>query len=269
VFTNHKPLLEALGQHSDPWLARQQRQLSFIAKFATRIWHIASQSNVLADPLSCPAENSLPPPPQQQLPEVVVAACGSPGTVGNRSTEVKAPSRFAVSSSHAGLTLLPSTVDLLALAAAQAQCPDCQRATTSSSLQVAVVQMQGSSIMVDTLSGVFRPLVPAAFRRPVFDAIHCLAHPGIKATRRLIPSHFVWPCLASQLAASDRGSQFCSMVWDSFILRLGIKSRLTTLYHPQSNGAIERFHRHLKDMLRARLAGSDWVNHLPWLMLGF
>ena len=31
---------------------------------------------------------------------------------------------------------------------------------------------------------------------------------------------------------------------------------------------IERFHRSLKSSLRARLAGSDWVNHLPLVMLG-
>jgi hypothetical protein len=41
--------------------------------------------------------------------------------------------------------------------------------------------------MVDTLSGVFRPLVPAAFRQPILDTIKGLAHPGIQATRR--PHH--------------------------------------------------------------------------------
>ena len=31
---------------------------------------------------------------------------------------------------------------------------------------------------------------------------------------------------------------------------------------------IERFHHSLKSSLRVRLAGSDWVSHLPLLMLG-
>ncbi len=31
---------------------------------------------------------------------------------------------------------------------------------------------------------------------------------------------------------------------------------------------MERFHRWLKDALRARLAGSDWPAHLPWILLG-
>ena len=31
---------------------------------------------------------------------------------------------------------------------------------------------------------------------------------------------------------------------------------------------IERFHRSLKSALRARLAGSNWIHHLPLVMLG-
>ncbi len=47
-----------------------------------------------------------------------------------------------------------------------------------------------------------------------------------------------------------------------------MKSQLTSPYHLQANGAVERFHRRLKDSLQARLAGSDWPSHLPWIMLG-
>lgn len=31
---------------------------------------------------------------------------------------------------------------------------------------------------------------------------------------------------------------------------------------------MERFHRRLKDSLRARLAGPHWFQHLPWVLLG-
>jgi len=31
---------------------------------------------------------------------------------------------------------------------------------------------------------------------------------------------------------------------------------------------VERFHRQLKNSLRARLASSDWFDHLPWVLLG-
>jgi hypothetical protein len=205
--------------------------------------------------------------------------------------------------------------------------------------------------------------VPDSVRRPIFNAVHNLVHPGIRATRRLISSHFVWPGLATQVAAwcrdcqccqcgkvtsqpssppglianptqrfshlhidlvgplptsrdgyshlltvvdrstrwaeaiplrstsatdcadalvsgwvarfgvlahvtSDRGRQFCSSVWDALTRRLGVKMRFTTAYHPQSNGLVERLHRHLKEALRARLAGADWPQHLPWVLLG-
>jgi hypothetical protein len=50
--------------------------------------------------------------------------------------------------------------------------------------------------------------------------------------------------------------------------RLRIQHKLTTAFHPQSNGAVERFHRRLKDALWARLAGQDWLSHLLWVLLG-
>jgi hypothetical protein len=71
----------------------------------------------------------------------------------------------------------------------------------------------------------------------------------------------------SQQITSDRVSQFCSSVWVPFTQWLGIKMRLTTPYHPQSNGAVKQFHRHLQGALRARLPRPDWVKHLPWVML--
>ncbi len=42
----------------------------------------------------------------------------------------------------------------------------------------------------------------------------------------------------------------------------------TTAYHPQSNRMVERTHGQLKAALRARLAGSRWPEHLPWVLLG-
>ena len=66
----------------------------------------------------------------------------------------------------------------------------------------------------------------------------------------------------------DRGVQFTSAVWAILCKRLGIQHFTTTANHPQSNGMVERFHRQLKDALRARLAAADWASHLPWVLLG-
>jgi hypothetical protein len=67
---------------------------------------------------------------------------------------------------------------------------------------------------------------------------------------------------------SDRGAQFTSSVWAGVCRVLGISTSQTTSFHPQSNGMIERFHRSLKSSLRARAADSDWVLHLPLVLLG-
>jgi len=67
--------------------------------------------------------------------------------------------------------------------------------------------------------------------------------------------------------SSDRGAQFSSSVWQAMCSLLGIKHVMTTAFHPQANGLIERFHRCLKSALRARAAASDWVLQLPLIML--
>ena len=72
----------------------------------------------------------------------------------------------------------------------------------------------------------------------------------------------------SSTLTSDRGTQFTSSVWIGVCHALGISTTQTTSFHPQSNGMIERFHRSLKSSLRARAANSDWVSHLPLVLLG-
>ncbi len=50
---------------------------------------------------------------------------------------------------------------------------------------------------------------------------------------------------------SDRGSQFTAASWASFCTQLGMRHAMTTAYHPQANGLVERAHRQLKDALKA------------------
>ncbi len=197
----------------------------------------------------------------------------------------------------------------------------------------------------------------------MFNAIHSVAHPGIRATRRMVSARFVWKGIGRDVAAmchdcqhcqrgkvhkqpaaplhaiavpacrfshvhvdlvgplptsaeghaylftvidrsmrwveaiplrnmeastctdnfisgwvarfgvpatvtTDRGTQFTSSLWTSTCSCLGIKHILTTAYHPQSNGMVERVHRQIKDALRARGAGLEWHSHLPWVLLG-
>jgi hypothetical protein len=66
---------------------------------------------------------------------------------------------------------------------------------------------------------------------------------------------------------SDRGPQFTSSLWSALCSLLSIRQSLSPAYHPQANGLVERFHRRLKDALRARNASADWILHLPWVLL--
>jgi hypothetical protein len=49
---------------------------------------------------------------------------------------------------------------------------------------------------------------------------------------------------------------------------LNISHKQTTDYQPESNGAVERLHRRLKDALRARAAVATWSDELPLVLLG-
>ena len=67
---------------------------------------------------------------------------------------------------------------------------------------------------------------------------------------------------------SDRGTQFVSELWSAMSDLLGTTLNPTTAYHPQANGLVERFHRTLKAALKARLTGPNWMDELPWVLLG-
>ena len=67
---------------------------------------------------------------------------------------------------------------------------------------------------------------------------------------------------------SDRGPQFTSQLWKSITQLLGTRLHRTTAYHPQSNGLVEKFHRHLKSALQACLTSPNWTQGLPWVLLG-
>jgi hypothetical protein len=59
----------------------------------------------------------------------------------------------------------------------------------------------------------------------------------------------------------------CTLVTPTSFLQ--IERINTTAFHPQSNGIVERFHRRLKDTLRAGCATPDWVSYLPWFLFSF
>lgn len=72
-----------------------------------------------------------------------------------------------------------------------------------------------------------------------------------------------------KIIQSDQGTNFTSGVFEEALRQLNIKHNISTSYHPQSQGALERFHQSLKSLLRAYCIemNRDWEEGLPWLML--
>ena len=69
----------------------------------------------------------------------------------------------------------------------------------------------------------------------------------------------------------DLGSEFQSLLFETFTNFFGIKQIRCSVAHPQSN-AVERWHRTLKDMLRAYIdqhPDEDWDESLPYLMFAY
>lgn len=72
-----------------------------------------------------------------------------------------------------------------------------------------------------------------------------------------------------EVIISDNGTEFCNSDVADILKKYGIKHQRSTIYHPQSNGRIERYHRSLKSILKKFIisSGSSWIDQIgPALM---
>ena len=67
---------------------------------------------------------------------------------------------------------------------------------------------------------------------------------------------------------SDQGSNFMSNVFKQTLREAGISQVTSSAYHPQSQGALERYHQILKSMMRkfCLVFEKDWDRSLPYLL---
>uniref|UniRef100_A0A3Q2WY89 Gypsy retrotransposon integrase-like protein 1 n=1 Tax=Haplochromis burtoni TaxID=8153 RepID=A0A3Q2WY89_HAPBU len=89
-------------------------------------------------------------------------------------------------------------IDYSAMAADQSGDPDIlalKSIQTGLILEDRPVQDGGPLLVCDVSTGRPRPVVPASWRRQVFDSVHALSHPGVRASVKLVSSKFVWQCL--------------------------------------------------------------------------
>ncbi|XP_003367811.1 putative integrase core domain protein [Trichinella spiralis] len=71
------------------------------------------------------------------------------------------------------------------------------------------------------------------------------------------------------IVTTDQSRQFQSALWRELTTALGIKLAPASAYHPQTNGMVERFNRHLKTALAAHANHSHrWIDALLLVLLG-
>lgn len=156
INTDHKPLIFAFNQNSENASPRQLRHLNFIGQFSTDIRHIAGVENYTADFLSrINSINSI-----------------------NISTELNY-NAFAAEQE--------TDIEILNML----------QAGSKHSLSIKLLTMPNSTAQVycDVAHDLVRPLVPSSFREQIMHQLHGIAHPGARATAKLIAKRFVWPSM--------------------------------------------------------------------------
>lgn len=71
-----------------------------------------------------------------------------------------------------------------------------------------------------------------------------------------------------KVVQTDQGTNFLSKLFSQILKTLGISHRHSSAYHPESQGALERFHQTLKSMLRkyAMDTEKDWDEGVPLVL---
>ena len=171
ILTDHRPLVFAMQAAGTSHSPRELRHLSYVAEFTTDLRFLRGADNVVADALS----------------RATVDAVTAP----------------------------PAAVDFQALAAAQQSDPELLSAQqdTQSSLKLQPIPYGSATqpVVCDMSTGTARPFVPLSFRKTVFNSLHSLAHPGIRATQRMVSARYVWPGMQKDVREWTRCCPSCQL----------------------------------------------------------
>jgi cleavage and polyadenylation specificity factor subunit 1 len=157
-------------------------------------------------------------------------------------------------------------------------CKACSRAKVTSQPAAAVQpiqvpQQQFSHIHVDIVGPLpvskqgFRYLFTIIDRSSRMLEAVPLTNVKTETCRDDLISQWVARFGVTALLTSNKGAQFTSTPWARTSDVIGTHHNTTTAYHPQSNGMVERAQRRLKDALQARIAATEWPQHLSWVLL--
>ena len=86
------------------------------------------------------------------------------------------------------------------------------------------------TLLCDVSTGTPHPYVPLKLCRTIFDSLHSLSHPGIRATQKLITARYVWPNINSDV---QKWARFCLQCQRSKVYRHTV-SPLSTFANPDA-----------------------------------
>nr|VZI14759.1 unnamed protein product [Spirometra erinaceieuropaei] len=103
-------------------------------------------------------------------------------------------------------------IDLCAMAAEQQRvgCPGDESVGGLLLKDVPLITGSGT-ILCDVSTPFHRSFVPASMRRAVFQTLHGLSHPGIRAPQKLLAERFVWPGMKKDVKAWARSCLSCQL----------------------------------------------------------
>ncbi len=70
---------------------------------------------------------------------------------------------------------------------------------------------------------------------------------------------------------TDQGKEFCNSIMDELIKLVGVKHRVTSSYHPRTNGLTEKFNQTLINALKKHTEENkqDWIDWIPYILLAY
>ena len=73
------------------------------------------------------------------------------------------------------------------------------------------------------------------------------------------------------IVISDQGREFCNRITDQLFALTGTEHRVTSAYHPQSNGLVERFNQTLVNALVKKTAEDqhNWDRHIDTILFAY
>jgi hypothetical protein len=101
-------------------------------------------------------------------------------------------------------------MDYSLMAVEQERCEETKLTLSSSSLHIEYFPVEGRKLACDVSLHSPRPLVLVSYRQAVISSLHNIAHPGIRATKRLVTSRFVWRRMGADIAEFCRSCQKCA-----------------------------------------------------------